>query len=138
MKYFAAFLLLLSLTYAQEKMQAPTKEKPAAHPAAPASFKTTIQTQADDWKAAFQVKDADKLAAMYSGDAVWINPEGTFRGSNDIKGELKKMIDRGDTVDAITTAKAVHSGKSATPRERIAAQRRTAKEFNNRPLVPGS
>lgn len=81
--------------------------------AAPASFKSTVQKMADDWKAAFQAKGAEKVATMYSDDAVWINPEGTFHGPNEIKGELKKMIDRGDTMDAITTTKAVHFARIA-------------------------
>jgi uncharacterized protein (TIGR02246 family) len=114
MKWFAASLLLMLLpwTYAQEKMQAPAKEKATTH-SAPASLKTSVQKLADDWKAAFQAKDADKVAEMYSDDAVLITVEGTFRGRNEIKTQLKKMIDRGDTVDNITTTKAVHFAQIA-------------------------
>jgi uncharacterized protein (TIGR02246 family) len=110
MKYFTAFLVLVlvPLFCAQDKMKAPAKDKSMA---APTSFKSSVQKMADDWLAAFQAKDADKIAAMYSDDAVWINVEGTFHGPSEIKGELKKMMDRGDGVEAITTTKAVHFGQ---------------------------
>lgn len=115
MKCSAAFLLLLllvSFAGAQQKTSASGKEKAATHPAA-SSFKTEMQKMADDWKAGFQAKDADKVVAMYSDDAVWVTPEGTFHGPNEIKGQLKKMIDRGDTVTAIVTTRTVHSAQVA-------------------------
>ena len=106
------FLLTVSFAYAQDTMQ-PAAKHPS-HPTSTAiSFKDSVQKMADDWLTAFQAKDSDKIAAMYSDDAVWINPEGTFHGSGEIKGELKKMLDRGDTVSAIPTAKAVRTGDLA-------------------------
>ena len=109
MRYLALLLLLIVPTLcAQDKT--PTPGNKTAHPAsASVSFKASVQQMADAWLAAFQAKDADKIAAMYSDDAVLINPEGTFHGSGEIKNELKKMLDRGDTVSAITTTNAMHS-----------------------------
>ena len=105
-------LLTASCVCAQDSMQAP-----ARHPGTPAStavsFKDSVQKMADDWLAAFQAKDADKILAMYADDAVWINAEGTFHGSAEIKAELNKMLDRGDTISAIPTAKAVRNGDLA-------------------------
>jgi|GraSoiStandDraft_59_1057299.scaffolds.fasta_scaffold289729_2 uncharacterized protein (TIGR02246 family) len=112
-KLIAVCLLFVPLIYAQDKMQAPAKTSHGAHPMANAKagdFKAEVQKLADEWKAGFQAKDADKVATLYTDDAVWVNPEGTFHGTGDIKGHLKKMIDRGDTIDDITTVKAVHSG----------------------------
>lgn len=111
MKPFVALLVLvlIPLTHAQNKMQVPENEKHAAHPAGgPVSFKLQVQKMADEWEAGFKSKNVDRVAAMYADDAVWINPEGTFHGLGDIKSELQKMVDRGDTVEAITTSKAVH------------------------------
>lgn len=111
MKYFVSLmvLVLIPLTYAQDRMQAP--EKHAAHAASNAAgLKVDVQKMADEWAAAFKAKDADKVAAMYTDDAVWINAEGTFHGTSDIKSELKKMMDRGDTVATITSNKTLHSG----------------------------
>ena len=111
MKYFAAFLLLaVALSHGQDNTQAP--KKTATHAGgATSGFTAAIQKLADEWRVGFQAKDVEKVAAMYSDDAVWINAEGTFHGTNQIKGELKKMIDRGDTVAAVMTTKAVHSGE---------------------------
>ncbi|HEY1677991.1 MAG TPA: nuclear transport factor 2 family protein [Candidatus Sulfotelmatobacter sp.] len=102
--------LLVPFTFAQDKMAADAKAM--AH-GSHANFKASTQQMADDWKAAYQAKDADKIAAMYSSDAIWINAEGTFHGPTEIKAELKKMIDRGDGVDEITTTKSVHFGSIA-------------------------
>lgn len=112
MKYFVSFwvlVLLLPTTFAQDKMQAPAKHASTAASKS-AGSKVDIQKMADDWSAAFKAKDADKVAAMYTDDAVWINAEGTFHGTGDITSELKKMMDRGDTVVAITSTKTLHSG----------------------------
>ena len=107
----AVCLLFVPLMYAQDKMQAPAKtEHGAHHMAKSGDFKAEVQKLADEWKAGFKAKDADKVAALYTGDAVWIDPEGTFHGTGDIEAQLKKMMDRGDTVDDITTVKAVHFG----------------------------
>jgi uncharacterized protein (TIGR02246 family) len=106
------FLLTVSFAYTQDAAQAPTRE-PSRPSSTAISFKNTVQQKADEWLAAFQAKDAEKIASMYTDDAVWINPEGTFHGSGRIKDELKKMLDRGDTVSAIPTAKAVRSGDLA-------------------------
>jgi uncharacterized protein (TIGR02246 family) len=106
MKLATVLLLLVPFSFAQDKMAAGAA---AGHP----NFKANVQQLADDWKAAFQAKDADKIAALYSSDAIWINAEGTFHGSSEIKAELKKMIDRGDGVDEITTTKSVHFGSIA-------------------------
>lgn len=107
MRYLTMLLLLtLSLACAQDNM--PATKTHAGHPASTAiSFRNSVQKMADDWRSAFQAKDADKIAAMYTDDAVWINPEGTFHGTSEIKQELKKMMDRGDTVAAIPATKAV-------------------------------
>ena len=112
MKYFVSLwvlVMLLPSTYAQDKMQPPAKH---AAPTASKSAgpKLDIQKMADEWAAAFKAKEADKVAAMYTDDAVWINAEGTFHGTGDITSELKKMMDRGDTVVAITSTKTLHSG----------------------------
>ncbi len=109
MRHLSLLLLLaVPFVYAEDKTPAPTNK--SAHPAsASVSFKSTVQQMADDWLAAFRAKEADKIASMYSDDAVLINAEGTFHGSGEIKNELKKMLDRGDTVSAITTANAMHS-----------------------------
>jgi len=105
-------LLTISFGYAQDNMHAPAKS--TGHAASTAiSFKDSVQKMADEWLAAFQAKDADKITAMYTDDAVWINAEGTFHGSAEIKGEVKKMMDRGDTLSAIPTAKTVRSGDLA-------------------------
>ena len=104
-------LFLTPLLYAQDKMQASGDEKPsAAHPAGAAGFKAEAQKLVDAWKAAYQSKDADKVAALYTDDAVWINPDGTFHGTGDIKGEVKKMLDRGDVLDSLIATRAVRSG----------------------------
>ena len=110
MKLYSAALLLTLVPFmlAQDKMAADAKAM--AHAAGHAGFKANLQQMADDWKAAFQAKDADKIAAMYSDDATWITVEGTFHGTAEIKAQLKKMLDRGDTIDNITTTKAVHFG----------------------------
>jgi uncharacterized protein (TIGR02246 family) len=110
MKLATVLLLLVPFTFAQDKMAAGAK---ASAGASHANFKASVQQIADDWKAAYQAKDADKIAAMYSSDAIWINAEGTFHGPTEIKTELKKMIDRGDGVDEITTMKSVHFGAIA-------------------------
>ena len=105
-------LLFVPLMYSQDKMQEPAKDKhPAHHMAGSGDFKAEIQKNADDWAAAFKAKDADKVAAWYTDDAVWINPDGTFHGTGAIKAEVKKMLDRGDTVDTVTTIKAVRAGE---------------------------
>jgi len=104
-------LTFVSLTQAQDKMQAPKKGKHPAHAASGStSFKGEVQKMADDWKNGFKSKDVAKVAGMYSDDAVWITVEGTFHGAGEIKSQLQKMADRGDTVEDITTAKAVHFG----------------------------
>lgn len=111
MKYFISLLalVLLPLTYAQDKMKA--AEKHPAHAANGAMTpKVDVQKMADEWASGFKAKDVDKVAAMYADDAVWINAEGTFHGTGEIKSELKKMLDRGDTVAAITTTKTIHTG----------------------------
>ena len=110
MKYFAALLLLaVSLGHAQDNTQAP--KKTASHAAARQFGFYCRNPEIGRAARGFQAKDVDKVAAMYSDDAVLINAEGTFHGTNEIKGELKKMIDRGDTVVAVMTTKAVHSGE---------------------------
>lgn len=106
----ACVLLVTPLIYAQDKMQTSADEKQPAHHAGATDFKAEVQKLADEWQAAYQAKDVDKIAAVYADDAVWINPEGTFHGTGDIKGELKKMLDRGDVIDNLKTTKAVRSG----------------------------
>ncbi|HET7207564.1 MAG TPA: nuclear transport factor 2 family protein [Terriglobales bacterium] len=107
-------LLLAGIVCAQESTKTEAKEKPMhGHTAASASFKGEVQKMADEWKADFQAKDADKVASRYADDAVFINAEGTFHGSSDIKNEIKRMIDRGDTVDSIVTMKALQGGNIA-------------------------
>jgi uncharacterized protein (TIGR02246 family) len=109
MKCLVALLVLglVPFTYSQDQMQAPKKQAPTT---GSAGFKAEVQTMAEEWKAAFQAKDASKVAALYTEDAVWINPEGTFHGAGDIKSEVQKMVNRGDTVETIVTTKASHSG----------------------------
>jgi uncharacterized protein (TIGR02246 family) len=112
MKYFVSLgvlVMLLPSTYAQNKMPPPAKHAATAASKS-AGPKVDIQKMAHEWAAAFKAKDADKVAAMYTDDAVWINAEGTFHGTGDITSELKKMMDRGDTVVAITSNKTLHSG----------------------------
>ena len=84
--------------------------KPSHHATKPADFKADVQKIADEWRVAFKSKDIDKVASTYTDDAVFINPEGSFHGSGDIKGEFKQMIERGNTTDTITTIKAVQAG----------------------------
>jgi uncharacterized protein (TIGR02246 family) len=106
-----SLLCAAALLYAQDNMQAPAAEKhSAAHAAGAAAFKAEVQKLADEWKAGYDAKDVDKVAALYTDDAVWINPDGTFHGTGDIKGELKKMLDRGDIIDNLKTTRAVRSG----------------------------
>jgi uncharacterized protein (TIGR02246 family) len=109
MKCLAVLLLLglVPFAYPQDQTLAPKKHAPIT---GAAGFKAEVLTMAEEWKAAFQAKDASKVAALYAEDAVWINPEGTFHGAGDIKSELQKMMDRGDTVETIVTSKAPHSG----------------------------
>ncbi len=111
MKCLVALLVLglVQFTYAQDKTQTPAK-KTAHAGSGSADFKAETQKMADEWKAAFQAKDVSKVAAMYTDDAVWINAEGTFHGPGEIKSELQKMVDRGDTVATIVTTKTVHFG----------------------------
>jgi ketosteroid isomerase-like protein len=107
MKSFAALLLLAVVPWvcAQDKMQASPHGKSAM---ASPNFKAMTQKMADEWKAAYQAKDIDKVAAMYSSDAIWVTAEGTFHGPSEIKAELKKQLDRGDTVESILTTKTTH------------------------------
>ena len=48
--------------------------------------------------------------SIFGRGANWINPDGTFHGTADIKGELKKMLDRGDVINSLTTTRAVGPG----------------------------
>jgi len=111
-KLLAVYLLFLTpLIYAQDKIPHSADQKHSAHPAAGgAGFKANVQKVADEWKAGYQAKDADRVAALYADDAVWINPDGTFHGTSEIKGEVKKMLDRGDVINSLTTTRAVGPG----------------------------
>src|SRR5947209_13822238 len=133
MKWLATLLLLSSFTFAQNGMQAPEKSKTSAH-AAGANFKRSAQKMADEWRAAFKAKDADKIAAMYLDDAVLMTVEGTFHGSNEIKSQLKKMLDRGDTTTSIVTSKAVHAGDIGYAEGTFAGTGPDPKSGNQHPL----
>ena len=111
MKTLICLLLLAGCVYSQETGSMPemNQENSKAPAAKSGGFKAEIQKQADEWRQSFKAKDADKVAAMYTDDAVWINAEGTFHGRDEIKNELKKMIDRGDTVDSIVTSRSFNS-----------------------------
>lgn len=128
MKTLVCLLLLAGWMYSQETGSMPEmKQEVSKAPAVKAGGKAEIQKKADEWRQGFKAKDADKVAAMYTDDAVWINAEGTFHGHEEIKNELKKMIDRGDTVDSIVTtrssnspelgfAEGTYSGKAPNPK----------------------
>jgi uncharacterized protein (TIGR02246 family) len=104
-------LMIISASYAQQNAE-PPKGAPAV-PAGAFGFKAEVQKIADDWKAAFQAKDADKIASLYTEDSVYINPEGSYHGPVAIKTEISKVIARGDTVDAIITERAFQDGDVA-------------------------
>jgi uncharacterized protein (TIGR02246 family) len=64
----------------------------------------------DQWKTAFNNKQANQVAAMYADDAVMSTPEGSASGRDAIKAAVQKSIDAGDQVTSIDSQHSEVSG----------------------------
>src|SRR5712692_2313906 len=62
----------------------------AQTPPASADFKAEMQELADDWRQAFNAKDVDKLASMFTTDAELLAPRGDVRSRAAIRDEYRK------------------------------------------------
>jgi uncharacterized protein (TIGR02246 family) len=77
-------------------------------------FKEEMQKLADDWREAFNAKDADKLASTFTKDGELIVPRGNVLGTSAIRDQYRKATsEEGDTLLALTVTRAVHSGNLA-------------------------
>jgi len=77
-------------------------------------FKEEMQKFADDWREAFNTKDAGKLASTFIEDGELIVPRGNVLGTAAIRDEYRKeKSEEGDTLSALTVTRAVHSGNLA-------------------------
>jgi ketosteroid isomerase-like protein len=88
MRYLAVTLLLFaSLAIAQTG----TTAKPPAAGKQPAG----VVALRDAYVAAFNAKQADKVAALYAQNAVLLTPQGTLDGREAIRGQAQKDFDQG-------------------------------------------
>ncbi len=54
------------------------------------------------WVDAYNGKQADKVADLYTDDAVLATPSGQAEGKEQVRAQLQKGIDLGDTVASVT------------------------------------
>jgi uncharacterized protein (TIGR02246 family) len=73
-------------------------------------FKTEMQKIADAWKEAFNNNDMDKLAALYTEDAVLIDEDGVTTGRTALRDSFTKFRASGASMSSITVDRAERSG----------------------------
>lgn len=74
------------------------------------SVNVEIDRLRDAWAAAFNEKDAAKVADLYAKDAIYIGPLGTARGRDAIKAAIDRFIQDGVHDLKISTRRREHSG----------------------------
>lgn len=75
-----------------------------AQTGAKSSAKPTVSSVRDAWIAAFNAKQADKVAALYANDAVMITPDSILNGRDAIRANIQKQLDAGATnVQVVST-----------------------------------
>ncbi len=101
-------LLCITLAAAQQTKK---KDGRAAESKTEASsVNVEIDRLRDAWAAAFNDKDAAKVADLYAKDAVYIGPAGTARGHDAIQAAIDRFIQDGVHDLKITTRRREHSG----------------------------
>ncbi len=106
--FVAACLLLATLAPAQQTKK---KDGRAAESKTEASsINVEIDRLRDAWTAAFNEKDAAKVADLYAKDAIYIGPLGTARGRDAIKAAIDRFIQDGVHNLKISTRRREHSG----------------------------
>jgi uncharacterized protein (TIGR02246 family) len=73
-------------------------------------FKTEMQKMVEAWKEAFNSNDMEKLAAMYSEDAVMIDEDGVIAGRTALRDSFTKFRVSGASMSSITVDRAERSG----------------------------
>lgn len=107
----AALSLLLALSVSAQQTKK-TDHKPATKKAA-AGSNAAIDAVRKAWEDAYNAKQTDKLADLYTDDAVMANNGGVFKGKDQIKADLQKGIDQGNAVHSITPTRTEISGNLA-------------------------
>jgi uncharacterized protein (TIGR02246 family) len=74
------------------------------------SFSSTVKKMRDDWAAAFNAKQPEKLADFYTSDAVFFGPMGSANGPAAIADNFKKSVDSGVTDLRVTSDHTEHVG----------------------------
>lgn len=110
MKWLLVFFgVLLSMTLAAQQTR--KKDGRAAESKTEASsVNVEIDRLRDAWAAAFNEKDAARVADLYAKDAIYIGPIGTARGRDSIKAVIDRSIQDGVHDLKISTRRRDHSG----------------------------
>lgn len=68
---------------------------------------------AEEWKAAYNGKDAARVASLYTTDAYYVSAHVVARGQPEIEAYFQRGIDAGGRIDAIQVLSSGHSGDLA-------------------------
>ncbi len=86
--------LLLAITAGAQTNKGGSKSRPAAT--------AGVAAVRNAWIAAYNGKQADKVADLYTDDAILATSAGTAQGKEAIRAYMQKAIDMGDSVASIT------------------------------------
>ena len=109
-RFIVLFGLLLLATLATAQQTKKKDGKPATSVTEAPSVNAAIDRLRDAWAAAFNDKDAAKVADLYSKDAIYIGPAGTARGHDAIQKAIDTSIQDGVHDLKVTTRHREHSG----------------------------
>lgn len=108
--FFVAACLLLCATLATAQQTKKKDGRAAESKTEASSVNVEIDRLRDAWAAAFNEKDAARVADLYAKDAIYIGPIGTARGRDSIKAAIDRSIQDGVHDLKISTRRREHAG----------------------------
>jgi uncharacterized protein (TIGR02246 family) len=72
-----------------------------------------VRKVAEEWKAAYNAKDAASVASLYTTDAYYVSAHVVAHGRPEIRAYFQRGIDAGGSIDTIQVLTSGHSGDLA-------------------------